>query len=158
MKFLGRRGDHLEFELAARERDALEFVLRRYPALDPGYHQITRPEGPGLEEEQRLLIESMAENQSHNRRRVEEFLARNLKSNPGAAGQSSAVRLHLSLAETDWLLEILNDVRLGAWVSLGRPSPGRLPRLKSAARSLADYSAMEIAGYVQTVVLHALQD
>ena len=156
MKFLSRQGNSLEFELSVREGQALRFVLGRYPSLDPAYHQIARPgTGTPLQDEQQLLVEAMSETQRENRRLLESFLARRLHSADNPAPRA-AWRLTLTLADADWLLEVLNDVRMGAWVRLGCPEPGRATLPKSGAQALADFSAMEVAGHLQTVLLEAL--
>lgn len=158
MKYLGRREERLEFILSAREGEALRFVLGRYPSLPPSYHEVARPESAaGLREEQRLLEEALGETQSANRRQLAEFLARNLAPARDDAGPSPSLRLSLTEGEADWLLEVLNDVRLGAWVRLGRPLPDRLPPPQPGQRAQADIAAMEIAGLVQSLVLEALQ-
>jgi hypothetical protein len=158
MKLLGRDGDGLVFGLTAREGEALRFVLGRYPALDPAYHQITRPEAAAdLREEQRLLTEAMAETQAANRRRVAEFLQRNLAPAGASAEGRAVLRLSLTDTEADWFLEVLNNVRVGLWVKLGRPLPGRDFLQRPDSQTLADYSALEIAGHLQSTVLEALQ-
>jgi hypothetical protein len=158
MKLLRREEDRLTFELTSREGEALRFVLARYPALDPTYHQIARPESAAtLCEEQRLLAEAMAETQTLNRRRVADFLLRHVGPSVESADGHGMLRLSINMAEANWLLEVLNDVRVGAWVKLGRPASGRAFPTKPDRQKLADYGAMEIAGQVQSVVLAALQ-
>ncbi len=150
MKRLPDSRGRLEFHLGENERLLFEHLLRLYPVVPPAHQQITR--GPTLLDaaaEQKLLDEALAEQRQQSRKRIEillQDLAR-LKS----AGNGS--RLSLPPADLEWLLQVLNDIRVGSWVRLGSPDrkfenlpPGHLQHLW----------AMEGAGFFQMALLESL--
>lgn len=158
MRFVKSQGARLHFVVTPRERELIAHVLGRYPVLDADYHRVTRkPDVRGMEEAQALLIEAMAEQQRENRRLVEAFLKERLAGGKSDASAPGEIRLALSRAQVDWLLEILNDVRVGCWVRLGRPDGDAARTLKLTPQSVADFGAMEFAGYLQQRILEALE-
>jgi hypothetical protein len=161
MKLRRRRAESMEVELSAREAVVLSLVLRRYPVLDPGYHQIARTGAAPLREEQQLLEESIAAAQSENRRRVAAFLDRcqvRAGEQPEADALADRAGLVIPLAEVDWLLEVLNDVRVGLWVKLGRPAPRWLPDASGPSATRTDFAVMDLAGAFQAELLAVLPD
>lgn len=56
----------------------------------------------------------------------------------------------------EWLLQVLNDVRVGTWVSLGRPDPQTKHKLKPTAKNLHRLAIIELSGTFQMVLLEAL--
>ena len=66
----------------------------------------------------------------------------------------TGARLSLSPAEVEWLLQVLNDIRVGSWVILGSPEekPAELN-----ATTAPHFLAMEMAGYFQMQLLEALE-
>jgi hypothetical protein len=63
-------------------------------------------------------------------------------------------RLSLSPAEVEWVLQVLNDIRVGSWIILGSPEE-RLPELNET--NAPHVWAMEMAGHFQAQLLEALQ-
>lgn len=150
MKLLKCDAEALTFELDRRERELMVFLLRRYPVLDPAWHQIASPgDRAALTAEQEMLTESMTADQVENRREVERFIERHM--NLDGQGPVRITRL-----EADWLLRVINDVRVGSWVRLGAPDESAMHTPELAARSVTDYTAMELGGLVQSVLLAAL--
>ena len=161
MKLLTRDAESLTFELDRRERELLAFLLGRYPALDPSYHQSAAPnDRDALAEAQQMLTESMTAEQQENRRRAAAFVRTRLTvPAPPAPGSPAPSRLSLriTLTEVDWLLRVVNDVRVGCWVRLGCPEEDALRAPMLAARNVTDYTAMELGGLVQSLLLAALE-
>ncbi len=150
MKLLKSDAEALTFELDRRERELMVFLLRRYPVLDPAWHQIASPgDRAALAAEQAMLTESMTEEQLANRRKVERFIGSHLD-----LERQGPVRI--TRLEADWLLRVINDVRVGSWVRLGAPDEAAMHTPELAARSMPDYTAMELGGLVQSVLLAAL--
>jgi hypothetical protein len=144
----------LEFQISAREEALLLAVLRLYPALETSHHRISQvPESAGSSE-QRLLEESMAQLQAAHRRKLDElFLAprRFFKNDPGGR------RLVLTGEQLEWLLQVLNDIRVGSWLRLGCPDlekPAPMPMSRASARAL---QAMHISGQFQIALLEAVK-
>jgi len=61
--------------------------------------------------------------------------------------------LRLSVAQMDWLLQVLNEVRVGLWVKAGRPEQ---PRSMVLGGHLEPALTMELCAHFQMVLLGAL--
>lgn len=125
-------------------------VLKLYPRV-PSAHQPLSKSGrlPDRQENQKLLDEALAEQRAANKRQL-----RSLLDDPQRFGQmDDGFRLSLSRVEAEWVLQVLNDIRVGSWIILGSPE-GKLGGL--SARTAADFWAMEMAGYFETELLEAL--
>lgn len=141
------------FEFSHREKELLAAILKYYPLLNPDYHRLPKPTGDRkIDEGQDLLIEAMAEQKAANKKLVTAFFA---EENWPPAGIQ--LRRSLSSEEMGWLLQVLNDVRVGSWVKLGRPDHqhGKMPEM--TIENLPYVSAMELAGLFQSILLEALK-
>jgi hypothetical protein len=140
----------LLFHLAQREANLLLQVLKLYPRV-PSAHQPLSKSGrvPDRQENQRLLDEALAEQRAANKKQLQTLLADPKRFRRLNAG------FHLSLtrAEAEWVLQVLNDIRVGSWIILGSPE-GKLEGLN--ARTARDFWAMEMAGYFESELLEAL--
>jgi len=57
-------------------------------------------------------------------------------------------------SQIEWLLQVLNDVRVGSWLMLGEPEPGDEPAVtKANAKYLL---ALELCGVFESVLLTGL--
>ena len=149
MKLVRTSKQRLEFHLGKREKDSLEAILGLYPCLPPAYQPLSRTaEVP--EANQALLNEALAELRTENRRKVQSLL----RSNKRLAPDPSGWRLVLSRAEFEWLLQVLNDVRLGNWVLLG--SPGEHIEVVDE-KTVPHVWAMDVAGHFQMSFLHCVE-
>lgn len=142
------------FELSSRERALLGTVLQHYPLLNPDHHRLTkgRSKTKELVESQALLVEAMTEQKAAGKKAVTEFLR-----DENWPRVSHAFHLTLIAEEMEWFLQVLNDVRVGSWVKLGKPDPehGIQPELKM--ENLTYLRAMELSGLFQSVLLAALK-
>ena len=151
MKLIRRSDTKLFFHLGQREGSLLLQVLKRYPRV-PSAHQPLSKSGlvPNQRENQRLLDEALAEQRADCKKQLQALLADPRRFHKVDAG----FRLSLSPADAEWLLQVLNDIRVGSWVNLGSPD-GSLEGLN--ARTAADFWAMEMAGAFQSLLLEALE-
>ena len=150
MKFVGTVRKRLAFHLSKRERHLLLQLLKLYPCIPPAHHQpLSRSAKlPDHEASQRLLDEALAEHRAENKKQIQRLLAR-----PGRFKEHSAgFRLSLSPPELEWLLQVLNDIRIGNWVILGSPEEKFGVLNEQTAPHLW---AMEFAGYFETHLLEA---
>jgi hypothetical protein len=155
MRLYREPGDKLKFVINREEREVVVFLLGRYPVLDPSYHQLSQPaHREALAAEQALLTEHLTEDQQSNRRRIAEFIQNRL---PDPDPQAPPLPVIVTLAEADWLLRIVNDIRVGCWVRLGRPESDELHLPSAAGHSAGDYAAMELSGLIQMVLLEAIR-
>lgn len=140
----------LNFLMSRREKALLLQTLRLYPVLDTSFHRLTRDPKASRPGEQRLLEDSMRQMRLASRSRLEEFL-----SHPhryfGENGDS--VRLKVSPEQAEWLMRILNDIRVGSWVQLGCPDPTAGDRIKPSVKNQHAVAAMELSGYFQACLL-----
>ena len=151
MMLLRKRNAAFTFELKPGERILLLKLLRQYPLTPLSHHKIAHGAVTGKRAgEQQLLEEAMAAHQQALRQQVQDLLA------PGRRFTKFGDQYHLTLreAEIEWLLQVLNDVRVGCWVQLGCPEHEQLNELR---QTNADANLlMEMAVLFQMVLLSAL--
>ena len=145
-----RAGDHFLCQLGKEERKLLWDLLKLYPCVSPA----ATPNLPGgRNSSNALLEEALAEQRAENKKRVQLFLRNRHRSED----PDKNFRFSLSSAELEWLLQILNDVRIGNWIFLG--SPDEKFELKLLDEKTAPHFwAMEMAGHFEMQILSALMD
>ena len=150
MKLIRTTKTRMLFHLGHWEAHLLLEVLNLYPCLPPAHQKLSKTgRVPGSDADQRLLDEALAEHRTENRRQLQALLADRRRLAPTEAGG----RLSLPPAEVEWLLQVLNDIRVGSWVRLG--SPDAKP-VKLNEKTALHYRAMEVAGYFEAQLLEAL--
>ena len=116
MRLVRTTKTRLFFHLGHWEAHLLLEVLNLYPCLPPAHQKLSKAGRlPESDANQRLLDEALAEQRAENRKQLQALLADPRRFQQTAAG----CRLSLSRAETEWLLQVLNDIRVGSWVRLG---------------------------------------
>lgn len=153
MKLLKADKDHLQFRLSPSEKAVLLDVLALYPRVPPAHHRLsTREQDDADRERQRLLDEALAEQRTQNRRLLQTLLRQ-----PDTFRKvGTHWQMTLRRGDFEWLLQVLNDVRVGSWIALG--SPEQLPRkLPRDATRVADACAMELAGLFQMALIEAVE-
>ena len=149
MKLISRAADRLQIEVTPREKDLLMQLLRLYPRIPSSYQPLSKAAGPE-QSSQRLLDEALDEARSQNKNAL--LL---LFGDPKRLGQQGVNwSLRLTGGEVDWLLQVLNDIRVGSWIHLGSPE---LPLNVLNAQTAPDVWAMEIAGSFQMSLLEMLE-
>ena len=151
MKLLRVGKPGLVFQLSARERQVLFETIRLYPLVPATHHRLSESgRGPAAEEDQRLLEAALAEHRAANRRHVQAMLEEPQR----FQAVKSGFELTLAPAEVEWLLQVLNDVRVGSWLALGEPEHGQEPAV--TAQNARYLLALELCGLFQSVLLAAL--
>lgn len=150
MKLLRRTGDKMVFQVDLRESVLLQQTLKLYPRVPPAHQPLSNSgKLPDPQENQRLLDDALAEHRAANKKQVQAFVTDPRRFKPIEDG----FRLSLTRPDAEWLLQVLNDVRVGSWLILGSPEE----RLKApTAKTAPDFWAMEIAGYFQEQLLESL--
>jgi hypothetical protein len=153
VKFLSRNGDQFAFLMNRQERELFLVTLSYYPLLNPDYHRLTKNLDSGLlAEEQQLLRQAMEERHKSHKKQLTEFLA----GVPKEPDETGNFELRLSRSEMEWLLTVLNDVRVGSWDILGRPDYKELKKVNQHSKNSHYLALMEMSGIFQSIFLHAL--
>ena len=143
----------LTFHLTAHEKVWLIAVLALYPLTDDTQHHITKSNRAEVQASQELLREAMAEQRNAYRKKLDQFLAPENLFQPQPDGQ---FQFTVTREQADWLLQVLNDIRVGSWIKLGRPEAEQLRALSLIETNTRHIIAMEICGFFQTALLEAL--
>ncbi len=153
MKLLQVKGDTFVFELDKQEKILLFELLKLYPLVPLAHHRLSKAADPKeLAPAQQLLEEAVAEQRQENKRQLLAMLNDPQRFEPVERG----FRLHLTGPQIEWLLQVLNDLRVGSWVILGEPDYDDLKHLKLALQNPRYFLTMEISGQFQALLLHAL--
>lgn len=149
MKILKKTNDTFRFHLASREKELLLQVLQLYPQVPATYQTLSKSDTD--ESKQRLLEEALAESRAENQKQLQALLSDPARLIP----VEQHWVLQISESQIDWLLQVLNDIRVGSWIRLGTPeSP--VQALNSA--NAPHFWALELADYFQNHLLEALDD
>jgi hypothetical protein len=148
-----RTGDKFVFHLSRRDQHFFLEVVKLYPRMPSAHHRLSKT-APASEDRghQQLLEEAMAEQRAENKKLLEELLHDPSRFKETETGG----RLSLSPGDLEWLLQVLNDIRVGSWVRLGSPEP-RLELAELNHLTAADFWAMELSGYFQMHFLEAIK-
>jgi hypothetical protein len=108
--------------------------------------------GPSADdgEAQQMLDDALAEQRRENRGHILALLNDSDRFRDTAHG----LELTLAPAQMEWLLQVLNDVRVGSWLALGEPEEGETPRLDQPDAHY--WVTLEVCGLYQSVLLSAL--
>lgn len=146
----GNASRHYAFSLSKGEKLALLATLNMFPLLEPTSHRLSRKPKTTSAAEQEWLEEAMAQQQ----RELKKKLGRLFRENASCFTESShGVRLELTGEQLEWLLRVLNDIRVGSWMRLGQPE------IETARRAAAEtgqphlLAALDLCGHFQSVLL-----
>ena len=153
MKLLRTRRDRLFFEIGRREKNLLFEMLRLYPLIPATHHRLSKTTAEtGADDNQRLLEESLAAHRAENRKHVLAMLKE-----PGRFKAADAgFVLKITRPEIEWLLQVLNDVRVGSWIALGSPDTEAGEKIPLNEKTAPQVRSMEIAGAFESFFLEAL--
>lgn len=152
MKLIKRDETHFTFQIGRRERDLLFALLQRYPVIVTAHFRTRHPpQTEDARKNQELLDEALSEQQRENRRLLEKSLAERERFRESELGLS----FRLSHSELEWMLQILNDIRVGSWIQLGEPDPKGGSDLQLTEENLQLAWAMEMAARFQHSLLEA---
>jgi len=139
------------FRLSKREKHLLLQTLQLYPLVPASHHRLGKTgDSPEDEERQHLLDEALAEHRRENRRQLQAMLNEPQR----FVETESGFQLTLGAAQMEWLLQVLNDIRVGSWLALGEPEQGEEP--EPDKHNAHCYLALEVCGIFETALLAAL--
>jgi hypothetical protein len=130
MKLIEAGDNQLSFYLTPTERAVLLELLEAYPCVPPAHARFQ-----AVSQGVRQWIRSPETLQRH----------------------GHGWKLRMRPGEWETLLQVLNDVRVGSWISLGSPDPlpEELPKDPERARAMA---TMELAGWFEMSLLEQLRN
>lgn len=151
MKLLPSPSDRLVFHFSTREKLVLLELMQLYPCLPPAHQQINKDGSlPDSAACQALLDEALAEQRTANKRQLDALLdAPETWTRDSRGWQCSLAR-----GDLEWLLQILNDIRIGSWVQLGSPEE---PADAVTPDNVSHFWRMEASGAFQMFFLRALE-
>ncbi len=153
MKRLDADGNPFRFQLAAQEMELLIGLLSLYPVAPAAFHKLNGDQTARVQAAQVELEEALTERKAENQRQLHTLL----QTDECLQRVPPDCTLTLTSTRMNWLLEVLNEVRVGSWLRLGQPdSPERLRLAQSNEANLRPLWAMELSGYFQTALLEAL--
>jgi hypothetical protein len=151
VKFIKLDRGRCHFQIAAKEKNLLFEMLRRYPVIPVAHQRLSKSEDKP--EDQELLDAALAEQRAVNRKQAMAMLKAKSRFRKNKKGW----RFSIPAARMEWLLQVLNDVRVGSWLALGSPE-GPIAILAALNDQTAPHFwAMEISGHFQAVLLEALR-
>ena len=150
MKLVEAKDGLYVFHLAKRERALLTHVLKMFPVSSGPIGPLSKSgDEAKLAEHELALAEALAEQRVEHQRLMDAFL--------GEQGRFAEVKggfqVRLTTVQFDWLLRVLNEVRVGRWVKLGRPE--HIAPLAMAGQ-LDSVVEMEICAFFQSRLLEAV--
>ncbi len=150
MKLLRTDHNQLIFQLGKGEQQMFLDIIKLYPLVPPAHHRLRKWTPTVLRDDsQRLLEDSLAVHRAENRRHVLAMLNEPQRFRETEAG----FELALSPAQAEWLLQVLNDVRVGSWLALGEPDDLDAPKIDE--NNAAYVMAMEAAGYFEATLVES---
>lgn len=153
MRLIEAKDGQFVFRFLQRERLMLTHILKQFPVGSGAVGPLSKSgDEQKLAEHERLLEEALAEQRAEHKRLVDAFLG---EQGRFAEDSKGGFRLRLTTAQMDWLLRVLNEVRVGLWMKLGRPQ--QLGPLALAGQ-VEPVVTMEICALFQTRLLAALSE
>lgn len=144
-------GEQLVFRLSLAEKHLLVALFKLYPRMGTAVAPLSKSgAGPEAEDKQRLLDEALAEQREENRRQLADLLADPKRFKDLKTG----CLLVLSRGDFEWVLQILNDIRVGSWTRLGSPEED-LEHV--TGDNLSDLGMMDMSGMFVVWFLQALR-
>jgi hypothetical protein len=157
VRFLERKHDRFVFHLSTRDRTRLAEVLKRFPLLPAGYAARPQPNPGKTTAEARGSDHGLLEAALTDEKRAsQKAVQRLLKESSAWRATGDGFRLELTSAQVEWLLQVLNEVRVGSWRLLGCPDPERNPSVALTETNAGHCWAMELCGHFECCLLSAL--
>jgi hypothetical protein len=153
MKLLRVTQKKFQFEIDRTEKYLLFHVLQLYPVVPASHHRLSKDRHiPNRDENQHLLDEALKVQRVEQRKQVESLL----KDPHRFVESEDGYRVSFTREEIEWLLQVLNDVRVGSWIAMGSPDLQTENKKRLTKQAMPHVMAMDAAGFFETSFLHAL--
>ena len=153
MKLIQQNEGTFLFHISKREKALLFEVLKLYPLIPVAHHRVSRTTAAPVMESQKLLEAALADSTRENKRQLLAMLNRETRPQES----DGAHRLTLRAPQMEWLLQVLNDIRVGSWIILGEPDEKNGKPVELNDKNARYYAAMEFCGLFQMTLLDAFQ-
>jgi hypothetical protein len=153
VKLIQADKDRFIFNLGKREKRLLFEILRRYPLIPAAYPRVSKsPKNTAPNTSQQLLEEALAAQRQEHKKQVLAML-----NEPDRFQETeSGFRFSLSASQMEWLLQVLNNVRVGSWICLGSPDAEKGEKIPLTEETAPHLWVMEAAGYFEASLLDVL--
>jgi len=152
VKLIKADKEKFSFQIDGKEKRLLFELLGLYPLIPAAHQRLSKSEERA--EDQQLLDEALAAHRQEQKKQVQAML----KAKSRFRANKKGYRFTLKPEQMEWLLQVLNDVRVGSWLALGSPD-GALEILAALNDKTAPYLwAMEAAGHFQAIMLEAMSE
>ncbi len=151
MNLLAADQEGVSFRLSRTERRLLFKVLESYPLVPAAHQRLTKSEDRA--EDQQMLDQALAARRRENKEQIRALL----KDEVCLRADGEGYRFSIRRAQIEWLLQVFNDVRVGAWLAIGSPN-GQAEMAAALEEKTAPYFwIMEISGQFQMALLAAME-
>lgn len=133
------------FHLGKQEVECLEAALGFYPLLEIVYQPLSRSGSVGRDK-QELLDDITRDRRTVRKKEILEFLSNSKNIRWDAPG---TYRLALTMEQADWLLSVLNEIRVGCWNYLGCPELNKLNEREMDDEQCRERAIMDLCGYFE---------
>jgi hypothetical protein len=140
------------FHISQREKVVLLATLKLFPLLDVSYHRLSRDPKTSGHAEQEWLKEAMEQQRQEHKKKLAQFFNNDRRFFKD--GEDDLL-LTLTGEQMEWLLRVLNEIRVGSWVRLGRPEMEAARKISPTSAQARLLTAMELSGYFQAALLEA---
>jgi hypothetical protein len=153
VKLIKKGAEDYVFQMTCSQKTLLFDIIRSYPLLPAEYHRISQGENAEeFQENQQILEQAMAEEHRTKRDQIV-----NMLSDPKRfIHTKDSCHFFLKYTEAECLMQVLNDIRVGAWVRIGSPEHLDLDEHYMDDEVAHLCYLMETSGHFQYLLLKAI--
>ena len=155
MKVIRQEGGQFELQMEEAEWESFSNLLSQYPLTPADHHSLnskTNPD-PDLKESDQWLRDSVSNHQTDREIQINKWI-QSIK--PVDTDAEITYPVPFDPERADWLIEILNDLRVGSWMSLDCPTTEDLTSKSWESKDWPRIWTMEASGMYQSILLQAL--
>jgi hypothetical protein len=151
LNFIKFDGKQFVFHISARDKSWLMDLLRLYPLIPATHARLHVSRDKPDAEKQQLLEQALAEQRTKHREQTLAMLNEPNRFQKITAG----FRFNLTPEQLDWLLQVLNDIRVGSWIMIGEPDEQQEIEIEVTEKNAPYLWTMQLAALFQSVLLKA---
>ncbi len=155
MKVIRQEGGQFELQMEEEEWESFSDLLAQYPLTPADHHSLNSKSNPDpdLKESEQWLRDSVSNHQTDREAQIKKWIQSIKPSNNDA---DLMYPISFDPERADWLIEILNDLRVGSWMSLDCPSADELSGKSWESKGWPRIWIMEASGMYESILLQAL--